>query len=97
VYDFLDKLLFFNSFIQATNQGFFFFFFVTLLSFSDVCLTYNRVQMSDKTPGADKGMTYFMIVYLVLYPILTFIFLIRSQSRINSEVKFKGKASFLTL
>ena len=53
--------------------------------------------MSENTTGADKGMTYFMILYLVLYPIITLIFLIITKTRIHTEKKFIGKGRLISL
>jgi hypothetical protein len=67
IYDFFAEILFFNSYIQASNQGYLFFSIVTLHSMSNL-------GTNDKT--FDKILTILMILYIIVYPLFTLIYLI---------------------
>lgn len=68
IYDFFADILFFNSYIQASNQGYLFFSIVTLHSITNLA-------SNEKT--FDRILTILMSVYIIVYPLFTLIYLIR--------------------
>ena len=93
IYDMISKMLFFSTYIQSTTQGYLSLSVAILVSIKSVSYYLTNKKQYTVSSLVDRIVTVIMTLYLLAFPIASFIFLVRMKTRLD-EVSINGKFSY---